>query len=464
MIACSVKETEVRKIHEKSLYLLEKVGIRFQEPGVLELFKRKGIPVDGDTVYFPPAVVEEAVSTFRSSFEIRTPWASVEIGGGKTVLSGLSGARNVLKDGQTRLSVMEDYIEGRILDSQSPVIDVSDPLFIQIAGLPKDKDPLIKTAITLKYSKKPVIAYCDTEKNAVETLDYIRRFYDAPENGYYCMAVGNMISPFVYSKDDVEAILAFARRNQPVCITCCSLPGMTSPITVGGTIVQNNAEVLGGLVMTQIVNPGCPVIYGNLSFTSDMRRAVPVSWGPEVAVFIRYAKAMADFYHLPCRTGGALSSAKEVDWQDGAETAIAMMTAFDCGVDFVLHSCGGLDGLNTFSPEKFMLDEQLLMSRLSLNGRDFFTDESINLESIEEEGPGGNYLLAEDTLELYRTEIFYPKLFNTEPYHVWERDGRLSVFEKARREADRRIASFEFPQYEPWQNTILDEVLEGIFR
>ena len=462
MYICKVKEQEVVKIHEKTLDLLEHTGIDFGSPAVLDFFRKKGIRVDGRRVFFSPAVVEQAISSLKPFFTIRTPYRTVQIGESTPVLSGLSGARNVLKDGQIRPATLQDYVEGRILDSTSSAIDISDPLFIQIAGLPRERDPLIKTALTLKYSQKPVVAYCDTRKNAEETMDYIRAFYQAPEDEYYCMSVGNMISPLCYSEDDAESILAFTRRNQPVCITCCSMPGMTSPITIGGTIIQNNAEVLAGLVMTQLVRPGSPVIYGNLSFTSDMKRAVPVSWGPEMAVFMQYAKAMAEYYHVPCRVGGTLSSSKDVDWQDGAETAMGLMTAFDLGADYILHALGGLDGLNTFSPEKFLLDEQLVLGRRSLYGREFFSDDKLSLESIEEVGPGGNYLLEEDTLELYRTEIFIPELFNTQPAPAWEREGRPSVFEKAHQEMTERLKSFSPPVYDGRQEKMLQEVLEGI--
>lgn len=462
MLVRKVKQEEIETIHEKTLFLLENVGIRFDSPELIEVFKKHGIRTQGAVAYFSEKDVEQAVSLLQPSFEIRTPYRSLTIGDGNPVFSSLSGARNVMKGGVVRPSRMEDYIEGRILDSTSPAIDISDPLFIQIVGLPEERDPLIKTALTLTYTKKPVVAYCDTEKNTRETLDFIREFYDAPEDEYYCLGVGNMISPFCYGKDDVESILTFSRRNQPICITCCSMPGMTSPITLGGTIVQNNAEILAGLIMTQIVSPGSPVIYGNLSFVSDMRKAVPVSWGPEVAVFMQYSKAMAEFYHVPCRTGGTLSSAKEVDWQDGAETAMSLMTVFDCGVDYVLHGCGGLDGLNTFSPEKFVLDEQLILSRRSLMDRELFSDEAINLESMKEVGPGGNYLLEEDTLELYRTELFYPSLFNTEPLSSWEREGRASVFEKARKEVEQRVEGFTFPVYDKRQQELLSRALEGV--
>ena len=128
----------------------------------------------------------------------------------------------------------------------------------------------------------------------------------------------------------MAATLAYVKQNQPVVITCCSAPGMTSPITVGGTVVQNNAEVLAGIIMTQVANPGVPVVYGNVTYSADMRQAVPISWGPEDAVFMQYAKAMADFYGIHSRVGGSLSGAKQLDWQDGAATAVSLMTTFDC--------------------------------------------------------------------------------------------------------------------------------------
>ena len=82
-----------------------------------------------------------------------------------------------------------------------------------------------------------------------------------------------------YAKDDIEGQLAYTKRNLPVVIACCAIPGMTSPVTLGGTIVQNNAEVLAGVIMTQLVNPGAPVVYGNTTYVSNMRKAMPVSWG-----------------------------------------------------------------------------------------------------------------------------------------------------------------------------------------
>ena len=178
-------------------------------------------------------------------------------------------------------------------------------------------------------------------------------------------------------------------------------------------------------------------------------------------MIIQYAKAMADFYGLPCRTGGSLSVAKELDFQNGAETAMSLMTSLDVQADFIFHSFGEMDGLNVFSFEKYVLDEQVMEARKATESIDIFSEEDMSLESIEEEGPGGNFLLEEETMERYREEIYYPELYNVENYDQWEREGKISVEEKARKKVEERLAQYEPPQYTEKQRKVLEEALKG---
>lgn len=461
MVVKEIKDSEIQMIHEKTLYILENIGVEFEDQEVIDLFREKGIRTEGTRAYFTEKQVDQALSTVISSFVIKTPYGEVKIGDGGVAVCGAAGARLILKDGKVSTATLEDFINGKKMDASSKVNNILCGPFINCDGIPKEKAALVKTALTLKYSNKPMITFCDTKEHADETIEFVKKFYGA-EDGYYTLGVGNVISPLRYAQDDIQAILAYTKRNQPVCITCCSMPGMTSPITIGGTIVQNNAEVLAGVIMTQIVNPGAPIIYGNVTFSSDMRKAVPVSWGPEVAVFMEYAKAMADYYHLPCRVGGAFPASKQIDWQDGAETALSLMSTIDVKSDFIFHSCSELDGLNIFSMEKYVLDEELILARMSVQERDFITEESINIESIEEVGPGGNYLLEDDTLELYRSELYLNELFNTEAYSSWEMNGMPTVLEKAKARVEKRLAEYQPPQYDERQTAMLQEVLAGL--
>lgn len=456
-----VKQSEIELIHEKTLYLLEHVGVDFEHDGILEVFRKKGIRTEGCRVFFDRKTVDDATASLQSSFVMRTPFEELKIGGGGQAFASASGCRKILRDGKMYDPVMEDYIMARKLDATSPIINLSSSPLMYVPGLPDEKTELIKGALSLKYSKHPVIMSCFGKRDAEETIALARDFYDTDE-GYYTIGVGNVISPLYYNESDVEALLAYTKRNLPVVIACCSSPGMTSPITMGGTLIQNNAEVLAGIIMTQIVNPGAPVVYGNTSYTSNMRTAETVSWGPEVDVTIHYAKAMADFYGLPYRGGGSLSAAKELDYENGAETALCLAATLDAGTDFIFHTLGEMDALNAFSLEKYVLDEEVLASMLHTKDRDIFAEEFLCMESMEEVGPRGNYLTEEETVDLYQSEVFYPILSNISSYSAWESNGKPSVVEKAESAVEKRLAEYELPEYSPRQKKILDDILQGI--
>lgn len=457
-----ITQSEIERIHEKTLYVLEHVGVDFEHDGIIEMFKKHGVKTDGYRVFLDAKTVEKACSTLQKSFTMKTPFEELKIGEGGVVYTSASGCRMMLQpDGTRTTPTVEDYINARKLDASSPYINLSSSPLMFVPEFTKGNADLIKAALTLKYSKHPAIMSCFGKKDAEDTINLARDFYDTDE-GYYCIGVGNVVSPLYYNGDDVEAITAYSKRNLPVCIACCSTPGMTSPITVGGTILVNNAEVLAGIVMTQLLNPGCPVIYGNTTFTSNMRAAETVSWGPEVDMIIHYAKAMSDFYGLPYRGGGSLPAAKDLDFECGAESALCLQATMDAGTDFIFHVFGEVDSLNAFSNEKYVLDEEILGEILSQKDRDLFSDEMLNLESIEDVGPRGNFLTEEDTVEMYSDEIYYPRLFNIGGYKAWEGAGRPSVIEKAHKAVEKRLAEYEQPQFSERQNKLLADVLEGI--
>ena len=149
----------------------------------------------------------------------------------------------ILKDGKIQTPVMEDYIDLKKMDEASGIVNLGCVPGIYASDLMEGETELLKTALSLRYSKMPFIASCETGYSAAISIDFIKDFYqDTGE--YYTLGIENISSPLRYTREDVAAILAYIKRNQPVCITCCSAPGMSSPITVAGTIVQNNAEIL----------------------------------------------------------------------------------------------------------------------------------------------------------------------------------------------------------------------------
>jgi trimethylamine--corrinoid protein Co-methyltransferase len=322
------------------------------------------------------------------------------------------------------------------------------------SDIPGEVFPAATTALALMYSGKPVIANCGNYERSVQSLEVARKFFDSED--YYALGVGNMISPLRYNRESIGAIRAFAEFAQPLVLTCCSSMGMTSPVTIGGTLVQNNAEVLAGIVYAQLLRPGLPVVYGNVSGGLDMRFATNNTGAFEAISMIPFIKRLAGYYGLPARAGGALNDGKEVDCQSGAESSIAIAATVSSGVDFALHMAGELDSYNNYSMEKQVLDEEIIERFKFLENLDFTAGDN-DLETIRDVGPGGQFLMEEQTLENYRSAQYMPTVALRESYASWSAAGGESLFDRASREVARRLNEYEMPEISRERRGILDE-------
>lgn len=456
---CKPKQAEIEALHEKTLYLLEKVGVDFQDDNALALFKKHGFRCSGSRVYFSGAELAAALSGAPERFTLCGLNSSVEIGGGRTVYSGASGPVAILRGDTYDKPLRSDYIQAVMLDETSPVIDVVNAGAFYVADIPAAKTVAQKMALSLKHTNKPVIGFCGTEEEARLSIEIAGRFYGntAP---YYLLGVGNMVSPLTYTRESIGALHTFAAAGQPIVLSCCSIPGLTSPISLVGTLLQNNAEVLAGLVYSQLLNPGTPVVYGNATFAVDMRYGTPAVGGVETGMLIPYIKALSGYYHLPCRAGGAFSDAKQVDYQCGAETMLSAFYTIMYDVDFSFHSLGELDGLNLYSFEKYLLDEEIVASVQRAQAKPVFAAADFCLEDIEEVGPGGHYLLQPHTNELMRQEFYVPKLSNRGNYAAWREEENPSQAEKAQKALEKRLLEYQAPALSAQQQAYLAQLLQ----
>ena len=157
----------------------------------------------------------------------------------------------------------------------------------------------------------------------------------------------NVMSPLGISTAMCEALITYARAGQPVVVAEGGFPGVTLPPSIAGTLVSNNAGILAGITLAQLVNPGTPVVYGLPAVSGDLKVISMAIGGAETPLFVYYAKEIANYYHLPVRAGGGLTDAKAVDYQAGKETALNLFATYGAGIDFIIHACGILDTYNT---------------------------------------------------------------------------------------------------------------------
>lgn len=457
-------QEEVEKLHEMTLEVLEKDGVIMEDEEACELFRKHGAKVDGYVVHIGRDLVEKALSTAPSEFVIYgRNGKSVTFGEGHKVLAPASGPLFVSRAGDHHRNTAQDYLNFQKMDHTSRVIDMLNPNLIEPSDIDRKIVRDYQMAVCLRYTDKPLMGLTTTLQDCEHSIDMIQRFYGSDKEQTVAFGLINPMSPLKYNKTMLQACRYFAERNQATMFPCCSMPGVTSPVTLSGTVVCNNAENLAGIVYAQLVRPGAPVVYSNTSGGTDMRFVTPAIGSPETALISFASASLAKYYNIPCRTGGSLADSKCVDWQCGVESTFTMMAALMSSASFVLHSCGVMDSFNVLCYEKYLLDEQNIeMIRKLVNGMSVHTG-SEELENLSDVGPGGQFIGEEHTMDYMKEELYTPALFNKMSFTGWEDAGKKDSVQLANEAIDKRIASFEYPEITKEQETVLRDYIGNLY-
>jgi trimethylamine--corrinoid protein Co-methyltransferase len=310
---------------------------------------------------------------------------------------------------------------------------------LDMIGFPLEPQDIPASA---RYVRPVTCALAESDKPleyALSTAEHVRVLVDTSEIVFgsawderpRAFSVLNTISPLQYEEGTCVAILEMAGRNQPICITPCAMGGTTGPATVAGVLVQQHAETLAGLVLAQLVRPGCPVVYGGLSSMASMVTGDPLFGIPEFWAAMVATTELGRSLGLPVRAGAALTDAHALDLQAGIESALGLATVIQAGVNFILHGAGIVSALNAISFEKLLVDDETVGMLRTLRAGIRVDDEALALDVIDRVGPGGNFLLEEHTAAHCR-DALRPSFFNRRKYGAWaERGGRDAVEEAA---------------------------------
>jgi trimethylamine--corrinoid protein Co-methyltransferase len=264
-----------------------------------------------------------------------------------------------------------------------------------------------------------------------------------------CASLITPLSPLQYTAEMSGSIIEFSRNNQACIFGALLMAGSSGPISLAGTLVQQTAELLAGVTLSQLVCGGAPVIVGGTSTIMDMRTGCLAMGAPEVARIGAATLQLAKFYSLPARAGCAVTDAYIPDAQAGIESALNLIIAVRNGSNFILHAAGILGSYNAMSFEKFMLDEETGRMALEYLKPIEITDASIDLELIEEVGIGGEYLTHPKTLEQCRSAFFLPDLANRQGYAGWQENGGTRIEHRAKDALEDRLTAYEKPDIDP---------------
>ncbi|UCD78666.1 MAG: trimethylamine methyltransferase family protein [Desulfobacterales bacterium] len=441
---------ELTQIHDASMDILSHTGINFNDTETVYLFEKKGFRTEGRRVFITESDVSNALQTVPPRFTIlaRNPDHNVSIGGDDFVFVPTAGAPNVVEaDGEQRPATFKDYITCCKLVQTSDQIDLTAFLMVQPTDLPPHTAHLDMVYANIVMCDKAFESATTSGSAARDSLEMAKLIWGGKEKlkqQPVTLTIVNPTSPLQYSMEQATLITEMARYRQPVAITNMLLAGSTAPVSLPGLLALQNAEILGGLVLSQLAGPGTPVIYGATSAPLDMKTVISALGAPETVVIASAAIQLAKFYHLPCRTGGMLTDSHCPDAQALGEGALLMSTAVRNGANFILHACGQMGSFISMSFEKWLIDEEVCANIRRMLVPLEISAQTIDVETIKSIGAGGHYLLHPKTFGQFRS-LCQPRLFNRRDYQKWRANGAKRIDQRAAEALADRIAAYRKP-------------------
>lgn len=449
-------QNEIEQIHEQILYILKNGGVQFLNDEALEICKKHGAKVDGQTVYIDETLFNKAMSTVPETFEWVGRESSVIVGDHSSVFAPSFGPIFINNNGTYNYPTAEDFINFHKLNETSKVMkagsaNVMDAKFIDEAHR---TDFVVGTA--LKYSTKPLVGVGEGKAETERSIQLIRDFYGITDKRKVVqVALINSASPRFHTGAMLEGLIASAKEGQACICTGGGLPTLTAPDTHAGLFLQCMVESLAGVILTQLVNPGAPAIMGTTPAMVDMRYNLPSSGSPETTFYTRASADMAKFYRIPVRGGGGQVSAKVVDYECGYESFMNMLATIESGIDFVMQSMGILDTVNALSYEKYILDEELYeVIQRYIKG--FTVNETtMRVAKMMDVGPGTGKTFLSRTTREYRQENLMTRFTNRDNHQNWMAAGCPSPADMAHEECLKRLREYKLPEMTREQAQIL---------
>jgi trimethylamine--corrinoid protein Co-methyltransferase len=446
---------ELSRVHQASVEILRDVGVRFNDPEAIRIFKQHGIKTDGSTVFLTEKDIQKALETVPHQFTItaRNPEKSVTIGGGDLVhIPGYGSPFVVTNTGEQREATLEDYQNFCKLVQTSEFINMNGYMMVEPMDISPEIAHLDMLYSNLVLCDKPFMGSPVSQEAILDSIEMAGIVWggkDQIKNKSVMIATTIALSPLQYAGEMAKAIIEFAKYGQPVMLLSLIMAGSTGPVRLPGVIVLQNAEILAGLALAQLVNPGTPVAYGTTSSVTDMRTGLLSMGAPELSMILSATAQMAKFYKIPSRGTGGVTDAHVPDIQAGIESTLPLTVGILSGIDFFLHSCGILGSYISMSYEKFVADEELCGMLTRILKPTEISDETIDLKTIKEIGIGGEYLTHSTTYEHCRKELFIPTLMNRHDYEMWKNSGKKWLHETAAELVTRRLESYEKPEIDP---------------
>lgn len=448
--------------------ILEEIGLEFLDDEALTYWEHAGAKVDraGKHVWLDRTLVLDAVARAPSVFTLRArnPAHTVHIGGNHINFVTMAGMPYFSDlEGGRRPGTLDLYKRMLKLAQVCTPIHIVESVLVEPQDIEIPQRHLEKGLAQLTLTDKVYHTASHGREIAGDYLEMAAIVFgghEAIRESPVFAAVINANSPLRYDDRMLGGLITYARAGQANVITPFILAGAMSPVTLASAIAQQNAEALAGIALTQLINPGCPVVYGGFTTSVDMHTGSPAFGGPEGALALYAGAQLARRYGLPYRGSGSLNTSKTPDAQAALETQWTLWPAVMAHANLIVHAAGWLEGGLVCSMEKFILDmEGLAMMHRFLDGIEV-SDETLALDSIAEVGPGGHHFGTAHTLARYQDAFYTPLLSDRQNFETWQEHGAQDAVVRANQVAKQILREYQTPPMDQAVQEALTEFVE----
>jgi trimethylamine--corrinoid protein Co-methyltransferase len=455
-------EEALQIIEHNAETVLEEIGVNFPDnPGALQRWRDAGASVDGDRVRIPRGLARKLCETAPSSFtqHARNPDRNVVVGGKNLVLAPVYGppfVRDVA--GGRRYATMEDFRKFVKLGYMSKWLHHSGGTVCEPTDVAVNKRHLDMLHAHMTLSDKPFMGSVTEPSRARDSVEMCEVLFgkDFVAENTVMTSLININSPMTFDDVMMGALEVYAQAGQACIISPFIVGGAMAPVSVAGTLTQVLAEVLAGIAYSQLCRVGAPVILGAFVTSIDMNSGAPTFGTPEASHITYGVGQLARRLNLPYRSAGSFCGSKLPDAQAAYETANSLNMGLLAGVNFMLHSCGWLEGGLVSSFEKFVMDADQLGSLHHLAAGVQMDENAQALDAIREVGPGGHYLGCAHTQANFKSAFWKSDLLDYKPFETWQDEGARDTMTLASLRVEKMLGDYQQPTMDPAVRDELD--------
>jgi trimethylamine--corrinoid protein Co-methyltransferase len=461
----ALSDEQVRAIHYATLEILSQTGVEMRDPQGRELLLDAGAWESNNRIKIPENLVTDAVDSAPSRIPMhnRLGNLTMPLELGKVFFGSGSDTTFTLdvETGERRRTTAQDVEEiARLCDA------LENMDFIMSMGNPSDVPPddlyIHEFIRMIRGSIKPNV-YTAKDRADVEDIYRIAVAVAGGEQALrehpFLLLYAEPISPLLFPEESLQKLIFCAEKGIPASYPPSPNTGGGGPITLAGALALGNAECMVGLIISQLIRPGAPFLYGMNTAAMDMKSAI-VSYGsPEWPLGLAAQMDLARYYNLPAWSAGGASDSKMVDAQAGIEMTFSILTNFLARATLV-HDVGYIEYGSTSSMEALVIaDEIIRETHFLVNGIDV-NPTTLALDAVARARPGGGFLADNHTLNNWKWAQWRPALIDRNRYGRWVKLGSKDMFTRANERAREILREHEPPPLPEEAEAVIEEILK----